>query len=169
MGDVLHLGVAEDSDDAGSSFQKGDNFINGLSPVLRGLVFLEGSEVVFSSVSLVESSDDRLVQVLGEEGLDFLETSGGIDVSDNSDDNHPGAFDDGNGLDDFFLVKSGSGFANLSDDVSHTSFESNEGGKMNRLRGVVLGKLSYLSSMLLRSLSGKEPEGSTSGMFKFFL
>ena len=153
VGDVLHLGVGQDSDDGGSSLDEGDGLVDVLSPVLGGLVLLESSVVVLASVSLVESSDDRLVQVLGEDGLDLLETSRGVDVSDDSDDHHLGHFDDGHGFHDFLLVKSGSRLLDFSDDVGHAGFESDKCGKMDGLGGIILGELAdYIVTWLINLL-----------------
>ena len=44
--------------------------------------------------------------MLSEDSLNFLKTSGGFDVSNNSDDDHLGDFDDGDGFNDFLLVES---------------------------------------------------------------
>jgi hypothetical protein len=53
---------------------------------------------------LVESSLELVGKVLGPDGGQRSETSGSLDVTDNTNDNNGGSLDDSDGLDDLSLV-----------------------------------------------------------------
>jgi len=99
----------------------------------KGLLF--GVNPVF-----VESSEGIFVEFLGPNGGESSQTSGGFDVSDDSDNDHGRAFNDGDGFNDFFFVVFGTGSFDVSKDVGHTSFESGEGGHVTGLAGVIFGE-----------------------------
>jgi hypothetical protein len=103
--------------------------------------------------------------VLGPNGGQRSQSSGSLDVTDNTDDNHRRSLDDGNGLNNLSLVHLGSGSVKVSDDVGHTGLVTHAGGKVDGLLGVILevsdilltveksGRLqSLLPSSLLRIL-----------------
>ena len=90
------------------------------------------------------------------EGLYLLKSSWGLNISDNSDNDHLWAFDDGDGFDDFLLVKTGTRLGNFSDYVGHSSLESAAGGEMDFFSLVVLWELSDVTVVLVGSLSGEE-------------
>jgi len=91
--------------------------------------------------------------VLGPDGGQRSQSSGSLDVTDNTDDNHRWGLDNGNGLDDFSLVHLGSRSVKVSDDVSHTGLVTHAGGEMDRLLGVILDVSDVLSSFHLVRLS----------------
>ena len=76
--------------------------------------------------------------MLGPDGGQRSQSSGSLDVTDNTDDDHRWGLDNGNGLDDFSLVHLGSGSVKVSDDVSHTGLVTHAGGEMDGLLGVIL-------------------------------
>jgi hypothetical protein len=76
--------------------------------------------------------------VLSPDGGQRSQSSGSLDVTDNTDDDHRWGLDNGNGLDDFSLVHLGSGSVKVSDDVSHTGLVTHTGGEMDGLLGVIL-------------------------------
>lgn len=83
--------------------------------------------------------------MLGPDGGQRSQSSGSLDVTDNTDDNHRWGLDNGNGLDDFSLVHLGSGSVKVSDDVSHTGLVTHTGGEMDGLLGVILDVSDVLS------------------------
>jgi hypothetical protein len=53
---------------------------------------------------LVEATLDLVRKVLGPDGGEGAKSTGGLDVTDNTDDDHGGSLDDGGGLDNLALV-----------------------------------------------------------------
>jgi hypothetical protein len=140
LGEGLHLGGNNSSDHSAVLSNSVEIDINGffLLFVLLGVFgesFLLGIHPV-----LVESSHGVSVQLLGPDGREGSKSSGGFDVTDESDHNNGGSFQDGHGFDDFLLVQFGTGFFDVSHDVGHTGLETSESGEMARLLGVVLGE-----------------------------
>jgi len=90
---------------------------------------------------LVEATLDVVVEVLGPDGRERAHAAGGLDVSNEANDLHWGALDDGGGVDDI-LLDGLLTFATLLvlDDVSHAGLVAHEGGKVNRLGGVITGE-----------------------------
>jgi len=115
----------------------------------------------------VESSKGVFIEFLGPDGGQVSKTSGGFDISDDSDDDHGGSFNDGDGFDDFLFVKFGTGFFNVSENVGHTSLESCESGKVDGGLDVVSGERSASSSVVSGSSSGSESHISVTGSFEF--
>jgi len=138
--ELVHLGVGNDSDGGGVFLDSVQTGGDGLG-VLGGVVvvglegFLLGVDPVF-----VESSQGVLLELVGPDGGQRSHASGGVDVSDESNDDHGGSLDDGDGLNDFLLVELGTNFIDISDDVGHTGLETSEGGQVDSGLGVVSGE-----------------------------
>jgi len=115
---------------------------------------------------LVEATTQFLRQVLSPDGGQRAKTAGGLDVTDNTDDNHGGSLDDGDGLDDLLLVHLGTGTVEITNDVSHTGLVTHEGGQVDGLGGIILGEGLSLSSVAGSALTGKEPEGTVAWSLK---
>jgi len=105
--------------------------------------------------------------VLGPDGSEGSETSGGFNITNNTSNNDGRSFEDGTGFDDFLLVELGTDLIDISEDMGHTSLEDGESGKMNGLGSIISGVASYSTSMMSSSLSGEETEGTVSGGFEF--
>jgi hypothetical protein len=161
------LGVGEDSDD-GTVLPDSLNLSGDRGTVvLRVLLGVLGESLLLGPVPvLVEPSLQLVRQVFGPDGGQRSETSGGLDVSNDTDDNHGGSLDDGGGLDDFSLVHlcgkgevveelarviiratrqayelTGTGSVQVTNDVGHTSLVTHEGGKVDRLGRVILRRV----------------------------
>jgi len=107
--------------------------------VLGGSLLVLGEGLLLGVLPvLIESSDGVFVQLVGPDGGQGSETSWGFDVSDDSDNDHGWGFDDGDSLNDFLLVQLGTWLINISDDMTHTSLESSEGGQVWLLLLVIL-------------------------------
>ena len=63
------------------------------------------------------------------------------------------------------MRRTGANLIDISEDVSHTSLEDGEGGKVDGLGGIILGERSHSTSMMLSSLSGEETQRTVSGSF----
>jgi len=118
----------------------GEVSLGGLVLVLAVDVLGEGLLLGVHPV-LVESALDIVVEVLGPDGGEGTEATGGLNVSNESNDLHGGALNDGDGMDDILLDGLLS-FASLLvlDDVGHAGLVANEGGKVNGLGGVISGE-----------------------------
>jgi hypothetical protein len=116
---------------------------------------------------LVESSLDLLIQVLSPDSGKGTETTGGLDVSDQTNNAHRGGLDDGDGFDDFLVVDLRSGLCGLTEDVGHTGLVAHEGGEVAWLASVVLGELANTASVVGASFAGEKPEGPVARSFKF--
>jgi len=104
--------------------------------------------------------------VLGPDCGQSAETAGGLDVSDQTNNNHGGSLDDRNGLNDFLVVDLGTRLVGCAEDVRHTGLVAHEGGEVARLGGVILGELADAATVVGATLAGEEPEGTVTGGFE---
>jgi len=116
---------------------------------------------------LVEAALDVVIEVLGEDSLEGTEATGGLDVTDHTDDLHGGALDDGGGLNDVLLedllaVTS----LEVLNTMGHTGLEAHKSGHVDGLFGIVLGEVPNTASVVLGTSLGDESKGTTSGCFK---
>lgn len=141
---------------------------------LGGLVLVLAVDVLGESLLLglhpvlVETALHVVVQVLGEHSGEGAETAGGLSVSDNTDDLHGRALDDGGGVDDVLL----DGLLTLTtllvlDDVGHAGLVAHEGGKVNGLGGVVAGEGSNATAVMARAALGKVGKRAAPGVLEF--
>lgn len=119
---------------------------------------------------LVEATLDLIAQVLSPDGGERAETTGSLDVTDDTDGNElerrkkfmlgSGRFfscpsfshttggkktyrrglDDGDGLDNLLLVHLGTRTVKVTDDGGHTSLVAHGGSKVDGLLGIILGE-----------------------------
>lgn len=128
--DEFHLGVGDESDNLAVLFDLAQSSLLtrlSLGPFL--LVLSESQFLGFSPV-LVESPFSFIRNVLGPDGLESSKASWGLDVTDDTDADHWWTIDDGDWLDDFFLVKLVALSSDFSDDVRHTGFVTDESGQV---------------------------------------
>lgn len=116
---------------------------------------------------LVEAALEIIRKMLSPNGRQGTETTGGLGVSGNTNDNHRGSLNDGDGLKDFLLVHLGTRTVKITDDVGHTGLEAHEGSKMDRLAGIVLGEGLDVSTHSARALAGQETKRTVAGSFEF--
>jgi hypothetical protein len=143
-GDLADLGGADDTDD-------GSVLLDALKITrvmgLGGHVLVFAVNVLGESLLLglhpvlVESALHISVEVLGEHGGESAQAAGGLDVTNESNDLHGRALNDGDGVDDILL----DGLLTLAsflilDDVGHASLVAHEGSKVDGLGGVILGE-----------------------------
>jgi len=90
---------------------------------------------------LVHSPLDGNIEVLGPDGRESAEATGSLNVTDDTNNLHGRAFDDGAGMHDILLnhLLAFTTFLIL-DDVGHTSLVAHEGGKVALAGGVVAGE-----------------------------
>ncbi len=90
---------------------------------------------------LVESALDFIVELGSPDGLEGTETTGGFDVTNETDNLDWWAFKDGCGVDNILLDDLLT-FTTLLvlDDVSHTSLVADEGSKVDWLGSIITGE-----------------------------
>jgi hypothetical protein len=99
------LGVSQDSNDGAVLLDPLELSVDGGSAILLVLLGVLGEGLLLRPVPvLVESPLELVREVLGPDGGERSESSRGLDVTDDTDDNHGGSLDDGDGLDDLSLV-----------------------------------------------------------------
>lgn len=102
---LSELGVGQDSDDGAVLPDSLEFSGDGLTVVVGVLLGVLGESLLLGLVPvLVESSLELVGQVLSPDGGQRSKTSGGLNVTDNTNDDHGRGLDDGDGLDDFSLV-----------------------------------------------------------------
>lgn len=99
------LGVGEDSNDRAVLLDSLKLSGDGGTRVLLVLLGVLGEGLLLGSVPvLVESPLELVRKVLGPNGGERSETSGGLDVTDNTNDDHGRGLDNGDSLDNLSLV-----------------------------------------------------------------
>jgi len=106
VSELADLGVGQDSDDGAVLLDLSDIGIDGLVLVLRKILkSIFGESLLLGLVPvLVETSSDIIAQMLSPHGLEVSDSERSFDVADDTDWDHWGSFNDGDGLDDFLLV-----------------------------------------------------------------
>jgi len=160
---LANLGVGENTNDRAVLLELSKLGLNLLAIVLLSVV-LEGGLLRLVPV-LVELALEVIRKMLGPNRVEGTETTGGLDVANDTDNNHSGALDDGNGLAGLLLVELGSGLLDITDDVSHTSLVTNEGSEVGRLGRVIPGERLHLTTTTTAALSRAETQRTTPGVF----
>ena len=102
--------------------------------------------------------------MLREDGGESAEAAGGLDVADNSDDDHRRRLEDGDGVNDLALVHLGARAVDSTDNVSHTGLVSAEGSEVGGGGGVIIaGERTDASRVALRTLFGEESQVTARG------
>lgn len=154
---LAELGVGEDTDDSAVLLDALKLTGNGSTRVLRVLLGVAGEGLLLGTVPvLVEATLDLVGKVLGPDGGKGTETTGSLDVTDDTDDDHRWGVDNGDGLDNLTLVHLGSWAVEVTDNVAHTSLVTKVGGEVDRLLGVILGEGLDVTTVLGSTLAGKE-------------
>jgi hypothetical protein len=168
---LTDLGGGDNTDDGTVLLDALHLSVDGVLVLLVNLMLLGllGESLLLSvHPVLVEAALDVVVEVGSPDSLEGTETTGGLDVTDHTDDLHGRALNDGASVDDVLLDDLLT-FTTLLilNDVSHTSLVADEGGKVDGLRGIVTGEMSYTSSVVVRSPLRHESQIAMSGGFEF--
>jgi len=169
LAEELDLGVGDDTDD-GAVFLHLAEILFDLLFAIFGRPFLGifGEGLLLGGVPvLVEAASDLLGEMLGPDGLEGPHAVGSFDVADDSDDHDGRRLDERHRLNHFLLVRLGSRTIHQAADVGHTSLVASEGGKMNRLLGVILGEALDSSLVVLAPLLGQESQVAVTRSGKF--
>lgn len=138
---LADLRVSQDTNHGGvllQTVQGGSDLLTAVLLVLAGVL---GKGLALASIPiLVETATEIIAQVLSKHGRDGAQSTGGLDVAGDTDDDHWGRLDDGNGFDNFFLVHFGTGTVQITDNVGHPSLVAHEGSQVDGFLGIVLGE-----------------------------
>ena len=93
-------------------------------------------------------------------------TAWSFDVTDNTYADQWWGLDDGDSLNNLFLVDLGAGSLSLTNNVGHTGLEAQKAGQMDWLGGVILGESLYLTTVACCTFLGVEPHGPVTGCRK---
>ena len=158
--ELLHLGVGDDANDLAELADALKFRLDGLSVVLRVLLGVLGVSLALALVPvLVASALELLAQVLGENGGECAKATRRLKVSHDTDDDHGGGLEDGDGVDDLTLVHDGSRAVNAADNVRHAGLVGAEGRKVARGGGVrVPREGADATGVVLRALLGEESQ-----------
>ena len=114
---------------------------------------------------LVEATLQLLAQVFSPHGGQSAQTLGGLDVANQTNSNHRGTLDDGDGLDGLTFVQLRTRLVHLTQHVRHTGLVANKRSQMRRLGGVILGERANSTSMTLSALARQEAERTVTRRF----
>jgi len=109
--------------------------------LLVSLGIVEECFLLCSLPVLIESSLEFIRNLLSPDGRKCSQSSGGFNVTNETNNLHGWAFNDGDRFNDIFLDDLLSfSLLVMSSNVSHTSFVTNEGCQVDWLLGVILGE-----------------------------
>lgn len=162
------LGVGDDTDDLAVLLDTLEIAVDGdLLLALSVVLGILGEGLSLGAVPvLVEAAENLLRQVVSPDGGEGAEAARGLDVANNTDDNHRRSRDDGNSLNNLLTVNTRSGTLDLTDDVGHASLVTHKSGQVDRLLGIVLGELSDATAVGLAALTGQKAEGTVAWALK---
>lgn len=133
--EATDLGVADDTDDCAVLDDASKFGFDLLASTFSGSSLgIFGECLPLAAVPvLVEATETLFRQMFGPNGGHAAKTSRGFDVSNDSNSDHGRSFNDGDGFNDFLLVRFGTRVVDYTDNVSHTSFVAHEGSQMSGL------------------------------------
>ena len=104
--------------------------------------------------------------MLSPHSLECSQTTGSINVADNSDNHNWRSLQDGDSFNHLLLVSLGAGTIHLTDNVSHASLVAHEACEVDWFRGVILWPTFDTSSVGARPLLRQETLGPVTGGLK---
>jgi hypothetical protein len=165
--DFLDVGVAQKADDGAEFLHAVEFVLDVLVAISRDTFVVSGEGLLLGVVPVfVEGALDGLLHVLGPHCSQGAETTGGFDVTDQTDSEHGGSFDDGDGFNNFLFVDFGAGLVGLTHDVGHTGFVTHEGGQVASSRLVILGEGLDAALDVGAALTREKSQGTITGSFK---
>jgi len=159
---LAHLGVAEQAYNLTIVLDAVELELNILR-LLSSLLGILGESLLLGSVPvLVEATLDFIRKMASPNSGKSAKTSWGFDVTNHTNSNKRRSFKDSNGLNSFLLVQFGSRSLNLTNNVSHTSLETNEGSQVARstILQIISGEFTATTMMVTSALAGAEAHGT---------
>jgi len=135
--DLGDLGVDDHTDDVAVLLGTGE-FLSHVT--VFGVLFgvLSESFLLALVPVLVEATLDLVTQVFSEHRGESAEATRSLDVTDKTNAHDWRGLQDGDGLNDLFLIQFGTRFVNLTHDVGHAGLVAHESCEVTRLTGIVL-------------------------------
>jgi hypothetical protein len=144
--DLGWLGMSNGTDNGGFLGDLLKTLGLGLLGIFNFLKAGKGS-VVLGLIPVLVVATLHFVRNVGSPGSgDGLETSWCFLVANNTNNDHFGCFDNGDGFDGFLLVETGTSTDNITNNMGHASFEADEGSEMWGLGLVVLWPALYATT-----------------------
>lgn len=160
---LADLSVSKNTDNSGVVLDLVEVLLNVLS-TLRVLLGVGSESLLLGLVPvLVEATLDIVRKVLSPHGGDGSHSSGGVNVSNNTNGNHGGSVNDSASLNNLTLVHLGSTSVKVSDGGGHTGLVTKESSEVDGLGLVILGESLNSSSVAGSALAGQKSQGSVSG------
>ena len=136
--------------------------VGGVALVVLGESLLLGSVPV-----LVESAQALVADEVSPNGGQGTETLRSVDVSNDTNNNHRRALNNGHSLAGLAVVPHlASRHMNLTENVSHTGLVAHERGEVGLLTGIVLGEGPHATTVVSGTLPGQKTQGAVAGGFK---
>mmetsp|Transcript_23324 Transcript_23324/g.55072 ORF Transcript_23324/g.55072 Transcript_23324/m.55072 type:complete len:372 (-) Transcript_23324:64-1179(-) len=168
--DFPHLRVADRADHLAVLLGPLHLSAHGIFSVLGGLLpslLILGERLLLRGVpSLVEAPLALLREVSRPDRGERPKASGGLNISDEANNDHGGTLEHAHRLDDLFLVELGARSVDLPNDVRHASLVAHEGCQMRLLGGIILGEALDLAVVVPGALAGQEAQRAMSGTLK---
>ena len=162
---VAQLGVRKDTDNSAVLADTLELTGDRLTAVLRVLLSVLGESLLLAAVPvLVEAALNLIREVLGPDSGERAEATGGLDVTNDTDNHHRRGLDDRSSLNDLALVQLRTGTVEVTNDVSHTSLVTHEGSQVDWLLGVVLRERLNLAAVARSTLAGQETKRAVTGV-----
>jgi hypothetical protein len=161
--ELLDLSVGKNADDLAVLGHAGNLGIEVLL-TLRGVALLKvlaESFLLGGSVVLVEAAKDRLRKLRLEDSGELTETTGSLEVTDDTEDNHGWGLDNGDSLNDLLLMGLGTNTVHFADNMCHTSLITHKNNKVGLISLVVPGEAANAATMVLGTLLGEETKMTT--------
>lgn len=162
------VSVGNDTDDLGVLLH-GLDVISELSLTLSSGVLLgvAGEGLVLGTVPvLVHTTEELVIEMLGEDSLVGAESLRSLDVSDDTDNGHRRSLNDGDGLDSLLLVETRTRTVDVTENVGHTGLVTHKGSQVASLLGVILREGAELTVVLAGTLAGKKSQRTVTGALK---
>ena len=159
-------------DDANNLTELGDTLkllLDILTIILGVLLGVLGVGLALALVPiLVATTLELFAQVLSKDGGESPQSTGGFEVSNNTNNDHRRCLENGYGIDDLTLVHDGAGTVDASDNVGHTRLIGAKRGEMARGGWIiVLGEGTNASGVVFGALFGEESQVTTARGFEF--
>ena len=167
-GGLADLSVSEDTNDSGNTLQLFKSSGNGSTTFSLVLLSVLGEGLALGAIPvLVEATLNIVTQVFSHDSGNGAETTGSLDITSNTANDHGGSFNHGDGFQNFLLVHLGTRAIEITNDVSHTGLETHEGSQVDGLASIVAGEGLNLSVITSGTFTGQETKRTVTGSFEF--
>ena len=165
--DVAGLSVGDNTNDLAVLLDALNLLLGVLALALGGVGNVDLGKGLLLGVSpvLVHAALELVAQVVAPNGGEGTKTAGGLDVADDTDNDHGGRLDDGDGLHHLLLVGTRAGAINLAHDVGHTGLVTHKGGQVRSLLLVIAGKVLDFALAARGALAGRETQRTVTRPF----